>query len=230
VAVLELYTSEGCSSCPPAERFVRALRANGIGNDRFLPLAFHVDYWDYLGWRDRFSDASYSRRQREIARRNRLNTVYTPQLVLDGTTTRNFTGLKEDIARLNRARPHASIMLTARFAPRSGQLTVNGTTTLSTNADASGVIFYLVVYENGLTTSVSAGENSGRSLEHDFVVRQMLEPTGKITGRTMAIERPIQMESDWDRPNLGVAALVQSTDSGDYLQAVDLPLAPLFSP
>ena len=82
--LVELYTSEGCNSCPPADEWLRKLPAAGFGADRVVPLALHVDYWDYIGWKDRFANAGFSARQREIAAINRTRAVYTPQVVLAG--------------------------------------------------------------------------------------------------------------------------------------------------
>ncbi|MGH8632371.1 MAG: DUF1223 domain-containing protein, partial [Burkholderiales bacterium] len=84
VALLELYTSEGCSSCPPADRFMRSLEARGFDSGKVVALAFHVDYWDSLGWRDRFAQPGFSLRQRSAADRAGARFVYTPQFLLDG--------------------------------------------------------------------------------------------------------------------------------------------------
>ena len=90
VSVLELYTSEGCSSCPPADRWVSALSAKGFTPDRVIPLAFHVDYWDQLGWPDRMAKAQFSARQRMQAARHRAKVIYTPQLLLNGADYRSY--------------------------------------------------------------------------------------------------------------------------------------------
>lgn len=84
VAVLELYTSEGCSSCPPADRFLSQLKDSGISDRQLIPMAFHVTYWDYIGWNDRFAKKQFDQRQRELAYKNKSSTVYTPQFLLSG--------------------------------------------------------------------------------------------------------------------------------------------------
>ena len=84
VALLELYTSEGCNSCPPTDEWVSKLPSNGLTSDRIVPLAFHVDYWNYLGWQDVFSQTSFTERQRQTAQINSSGFIYTPQLVLTG--------------------------------------------------------------------------------------------------------------------------------------------------
>jgi len=95
VALIELYTSEGCNSCPPADRWLSSLQARGFNADRMVPLAFHVDYWDYLGWRDRFAQAGFSVRQRAQAGRGGARSVYTPQLLLNGADLRQSFGTRD---------------------------------------------------------------------------------------------------------------------------------------
>src|SRR5690242_9370111 len=91
VALLELYTSEGCDSCPPADRWVSELRRTGLAPDRVVPLAFHVDYWNYLGWTDRFAQSLFTQRQQNFVRYTRANTAYTPEIVLNGAEYRRWT-------------------------------------------------------------------------------------------------------------------------------------------
>ena len=90
VALLELYTSEGCSSCPPADRWLSGLAAKGVNSERVVPLALHVDYWDYIGWRDRFAHPGFSERQRQMAVLGNSTLVYTPQVMLNGRDFRNW--------------------------------------------------------------------------------------------------------------------------------------------
>ena len=89
--LIELYTSEGCSSCPPADQWLSRLKVHPQLWHQLVPIAFHVDYWDYIGWQDRFARPEFSERQRLYARQNNLSTVYTPALVLNGTEWRNFS-------------------------------------------------------------------------------------------------------------------------------------------
>ena len=96
-AMLELYTSEGCSSCPPADAWLSTLKES----DKVVPLAFHVTYWDYIGWKDPFSDLRYDNRQREIERFNDGSTLYTPQLVLDGKDYRSRSDFWQDIEKID---------------------------------------------------------------------------------------------------------------------------------
>jgi len=88
--LLELYTSEGCSSCPPADKWMSSIAGSGFTADKVVPLAFHVDYWDYIGWKDRFGKAEYSNRQRQAAKHDFAAFVYTPQVMLNGTDFRDW--------------------------------------------------------------------------------------------------------------------------------------------
>ena len=115
VTVLELYTSEGCSSCPPADRWLSGLPQRGVGPNAAVLLAFHVDYWNRLGWPDRFSQARFSQRQNDVAERNRSRQVYTPQLLLDGRNLRAGT-LPDDLT----AGSDRSTRNTARAVIRAG--------------------------------------------------------------------------------------------------------------
>jgi hypothetical protein len=109
LAVVELYTSEGCDSCPPADRWLSGLKGAGTYADRVLPLALHVDYWDYIGWRDPFAQAQFSARQREMAAINRVRTVYTPQVLVGGRDFRPGDGFDAALEKINRTPPRADL-------------------------------------------------------------------------------------------------------------------------
>lgn len=156
VHLIELYTSEGCSSCPPAEDWLSRLKKDPALWRRFVPVAFHVDYWDYLGWPDPFAAPEWSARQRAHAARWRVRGVYTPGFVLDGREWRT------------------------RVLPRGAPETI-GSLWLEADGDKVRVTFspaaapgphdvYLARLGSGLVTKVAAGENHGRTLVHDFVV------------------------------------------------------------
>jgi len=164
VALVELYTSEGCSSCPPADRWLTRLgREPGLWQD-FVPVAFHVDYWDYLGWKDRFASADYSARQGRYARNGRLTTVYTPAVVCNGRELRNW----QDVAGRRLPAGRQGGLLRADLA---GDRLLIHFRPVSTSADP---LFVQVALLGGsLTTRVGAGENVGRTLRHEFVVLAM---------------------------------------------------------
>lgn len=219
VALLELYTSEGCDSCPPADRWTSALPTRGFSTDRVLTLAYHVDYWNYIGWTDPFSQARFTERQRFVNARNRNRTIYTPQLMLDGKDYRqglSISDFQQRITAANRDKPGADITLSMNAT--QGSIETSAKVTLH-RQDAAAAVF-LALYENKLSNQVSAGENRGKRLEHDFVVREL---AGPFATNTPAIKHQFRVAPGWKTRDLTVSAFVQTSASGEVLQAVALP-------
>jgi hypothetical protein len=158
-AVVELFTSEGCSSCPPAESYLGELAQRRD----VLALAFHVDYWDDLGWHDRFGLPEAVQRQRAYARVLRLSAVYTPQAVIDGQE--NFIGSdRRSIARaLERQRSGVAVALSAR----DGEVLVD----LREEANVAPSDVILIAYQRSAISKIGQGENAGRTLEEYNIVR-----------------------------------------------------------
>ena len=157
--MIELYTSEGCSSCPPAEAYLNRYVSHPELWNRYIPLAFHVDYWDHLGWEDRFASADNSRRQRSYARLFQTRTVYTPAFVVNGRATRpgripELAAERETVGNLQVVA--ANGMLTARF-----DALING---------PAATQLHVAILGMGLATDIEAGENRGRHSRHEFVV------------------------------------------------------------
>ena len=224
VALLELYTSEGCNSCPPADEWVSKLPSKGLTNDRIVPLAFHVDYWNYLGWRDVFSQTNFAERQRQTAQINRSGFVYTPQLVLNGIDYRRgilWDGTSERIKEINQQKPLADISLTLSI-PSAGQLHVFGEIKVPGALVHQNVQAYLALYENNLSNAVKAGENSGHTLHHDFVVRELVGPISLDQQGNAWFQQTFNLKSGWKLQDSGVVAFVQNNRSGDVLQALAL--------
>jgi hypothetical protein len=221
VALLELYTSEGCSSCPPADRWLSNLATSGFGSDKLVPLALHVDYWNDLGWTDRFSIPGFSQRQREAAERRRSGVIYTPQVILDGADLAgwgNATRFSSNVATVNKSRAAADIRLMTSVTGATLHLEGEVRVEEAMRRDAIGA--WVAVFENRLVTRVAAGENGGRTLEHDYVVRALLGPIA-ITRDGMAIlNLQLPINATWNRAKLGVAAFVQDSATGSVLQAV----------
>ena len=222
VPLLELYTSEGCDSCPPADRWVVGLTARGLAPDRIVTLAFHVDYWNYLGWTDPYARSEFSERQRAAARRTAARMVYTPQLLLNGKDYRRAI-LRDDfadrVAAINREQPAASISL--KTGSRTDRmLTVSGEAVVQQPARRPGTLTYLALYENRIATQVLAGENRGRRLEHAAVVRELAGPFALDARGAARFEHEFRLERAWKRGDLSVAAFVQSDTSGEILQAL----------
>ncbi len=157
-SLIELYSSEGCSSCPPADQFLSQFKSTDGLWEKYIPMAFHVDYWDYIGWKDEFASAAFSDRQRRHKQQGNISSVYTPGFVINGEEWAGFF------------KPWRSL---PTFSNKPGQLKVSinrhqvliefpaGKTTLNYN---------LAIVGMGLVTQVQAGENSGHQLAHDFVV------------------------------------------------------------
>ena len=176
VHLLELFTSEGCSSCPPAEAWLRGLRAErGLWRE-FVPVAFHVNYWDHLGWPDRLASPRFTQRQREYAALWRSRSVYTPGFVLDG---REWRGRE-----LPRASQEKAGVLRVRLA--------GDRASVSFPADGKKFDAHLAWLAGEVESEVKAGENRGRKLRHDFVALTLeAQPLDPKTGTaTFAIARP----------------------------------------
>ena len=159
-ALIELYTSEGCSSCPPAEAWLSKLKSDpGLWKD-FVPLAFHVDYWDRLGWRDRFSSQAWTERQNKYASLLRSESIYTPEFIRNGQEWRNWFRNKQ----ISNSETKSAGSLSAT--------TTDGKTFSITyrSRDNSKLEVHLALLGCGITSKIGAGENSGRQLQHDFVV------------------------------------------------------------
>lgn len=216
-ALLELYTSEGCNSCPPADRWISALKADDIATGRVVPLALHVDYWDSLGWKDRFAKSQFTARQRELSRLGGHTFVYTPQVLLDGRDYRawdNSRRFDSDVKKINSQPPAADIdvALAKGSAP-----SVSVSATVADPARRPNAQLYVAFIESGLTSKVLAGENRGETLKHDYVVRELWGPVGvDATGRAVLKRSP---SATLENGALAVVAFVQDRLSGAVLQA-----------
>lgn len=227
VALVELYTSEGCSSCPPADRWLSSLRGAGFRRDQVVPLALHVDYWNHLGWTDPFSDARFSARQRRAAGWNRLGFVYTPQLMLQGrdfAAWSNGARFAEALAGINQRPAGADLAL--RLASDPGRLTLTLHATVVNPTAHPDAQLFVALYQNQLSTRVSAGENAGRTLHHDHVVRAWHGPIKTGSDGRVALNQAFQLDAGWQPAQLGVAAFVQDPHSSEVLQALALPACP----
>ena len=207
--LVELYTSEGCSSCPPAERWLSTLR----GNAGYAPLEFHVDYWDTRDWHDPYADARYVVRQRESASRSRRGIVYTPQVFVDGR-------LWKDWPKAPPPEPPARAAPALSFSVTRGEgLAV----AVETGADATHVVA-VALTEDGLSNQIDGGENRGARLAHDHVVRAFDKARP-----ARAFEARLRVPEGTNLANASIVAFVQERRSGDVVQVVKLPLASCFA-
>lgn len=182
--VIELYTSEGCDSCPPADRWLSSVVARKASDAPVIALAFHVDYWDYIGWKDAFAQPAFAERQRALATRGGASGVYTPQVFNNGRDDRSWTSRSVNFAiggtatvRFNVASNWSddSVNLTGKFADVASL--------------PAGVRLRFALTENGLVTAVKAGENKGVTLKHDAVVRAHGAAAVDATGAFVANAR-----------------------------------------
>jgi hypothetical protein len=220
VPVLEVYTSEGCSSCPPADRWLSALPRRGVSPDTAVLLAFHVDYWNGLGWPDRFSKAAFSARQREVAAYASNGAVFTPQVVLDGRglgVAYSLDSLTHRLAQINREPAPASI--SADVTAVGKELRVNGEVQVADPSARRDARVWIAVFEQGLSSKVKAGENAGQTLQHDFVVRELAGPLAVGADGRARIDQVIGIRPDWSAAQTGLAIFVQRRADGITLQA-----------
>ena len=194
------------------------LATQRAGAEALVPLALHVDYWDYIGWQDRFAQARFSARQKEMARLNQSNVIYTPQVMLNG---KDFRAWQSDaftraVGAINRQPAQASITLTLKPSDTHALL-------ISANASArKGMALYIAVYENGLQSQIKAGENKGRRLHHDSVVRKWYGPLAMDGAGPIIWQQIVHPAPDWVTSGIGIAAFIQDPETGEILQAMRL--------
>lgn len=219
VPLLELYTSEGCSSCPPADKWLSNLTTD---YSKFTPLAFHVDYWDYIGWKDKFSKASYSDRQRKIAAFSGAGFVYTPQFVMNG---RDFKG--SDLSRFNdyvaanqKFASKANLRLDA-LTQDNGEMIVKASANTTTLVDYKNTDIFVAIYQNKLSNKINAGENNGRELAHDYVVREFFGAY-QMNNLNQFSQR-FKLDAVWQTRDAGAVIFMQDATNGKILQSLALP-------
>ncbi|MEX2240659.1 MAG: DUF1223 domain-containing protein [Burkholderiales bacterium] len=222
-ALVELYTSEGCNSCPPADRWLQSLGARGYAPGRVVPLSLHVNYWDYIGWKDPFAQQRFTDRQRKLAQVMQARVIYTPQVVLQGRDFRRWHSgaFDEALKAINARAPRAKIELRLEGG-RADALLADVKAELLDPAQAADAALYLASFENKLVSSVAAGENEGRTLQHDYVVFEWVGPVSFADGR-IAERRTLPLVPKAIPAHSGVAAFVQNRRTAEVLQALMLP-------
>jgi hypothetical protein len=180
-------------------------------------LALHVGYWDYIGWKDPYAQSGFGERQSWLVRANGQQTVYTPQFFVDGGELRSWrSGLRDAVRRLNATAAAADIRLRARVAAGDA-LKIDAEATARSGAEPA--VLYVALAENGLSSTVTRGENSGATLAHDHVVRAWIGPIPLVAG-AIRLQREIELPRAWNRAQLELSAFVQDPRSGKVLQAV----------
>lgn len=228
--VVELFTSQGCSSCPPADRLLSSFGGSEPAAGAVVPLAFHVDYWDHLGWRDPFSSPRWSSRQESYASKVFASDgVYTPQVVVNGraeSVGSDRERILREIAEA-RSRPAAGeIVIGPPTADAGGGRVSVEVTARRTAAHGGKLDVMLVLFENGLVTQVGRGENARRTLANDFVVRQLskLASLDKGDGEPRVLRAVVEVDPSWQRSKLGLAAFLQDPGSLEISGAAVRPL------
>ena len=217
VALVELYTSQGCSSCPAADRWLSQLPSR-IDAGRAVPLALHVGYWDYIGWKDPFAKREFNDRQSQLAALNRSNTRYTPGVFVQGRETNwsSEPAFDTQLRAVNQ-RPAAATLTLDNVTTQGGKVDVRAHAELATPNSVKNPRMFVALVQNGISTKVTAGENRGETLANDRVTRAWSGPLPLGT-RTVSLEAPSTGARD-----LALVAFVE--DDTGVLQALQLPLA-----
>jgi hypothetical protein len=214
--VLELFTSEGCSSCPPADALLTKL---GSSNQNLIPLAYHVDYWNHLGWADPFSSHQWSERQSAYAGALNAGGDYTPQMVIEGGWQCVGSDRRSIAGAIAFARSEPAIgrvsLHTNLDAAKPWILRVKVNATILRNLETGPLVVMLAIYESGLVSNIGSGENGGRRLTYDYTVRRLL-PAFNLKAEAGAAgtkELDIALDPSWSVEHLGAVAFIQDAAS-----------------
>jgi hypothetical protein len=208
--LVELFTSEGCSSCPPADQLLAALqREQPVGAADIIPLGLHVDYWDRLGWKDPFSSASFTDRQQQYSRIFGKDSLYTPQMVVDGQDafTGNDRSAAERAVTAAAARPHLPLHLTASSSADSVRLVMD---LPAAPAGSEPIQVVAALTESGLTSSVRRGENRGRTLQHVAVARK-IQTFGSLGTDAFVAQGQWRLDRAWGTSGLSAVVWLQGS-------------------
>lgn len=225
VALVELYSSEGCNSCPPADNWLSQWKNSGA-TQSIVPLALHVDYWNSLGWTDRFSQHRFTERQQTLTDLAGGHTIYTPEIFVSGRELRSWSQRDSFQSRVGQvvAEP-AQANVALELKPQTkGAFNVEAQFTSKVADTTAPLNAYVAVYQNALNSQVRAGENSGATLHHERVVRQWIGPVPLVAGNAQ-IRRDIRIDdADANAPadHFGVVAFVENAATGDVLQVGEL--------
>jgi len=215
--IAELFTSEGCSSCPPAEALLKHLsEEQPIDGVEVIALEEHVDYWNQLGWTDSFSSRQFSERQEQYASTLHKDGVYTPQLIIDGST--EVVGSRsreaEEIIQRAASLPKASLTLQENGERKNGKATFQfKAVSLPSASNPDKLELWVAVTERGLQSDVQAGENSGQRLQHATVVRSLRKVETRDSAAQFQNPITVQLKGGWKQENLAVIAFLVESSS-----------------
>jgi hypothetical protein len=207
VILAELFTSQGCSSCPPADRLLSSIRDLAPDGAEVIPLAFHVDYWDDLGWKDPFSAAEWTERQRRYALRVSGGRVYTPMLVVQGRAHMVGSSQGEIEAALQRAARDPATGAAIAGQANGGKLTIDA------SAGGSRATAFVALVESGIDTTVERGENQGRVLRNDFIVRRLSRAFDLAANERKSETVDLALDASWRRERVMVILFLQDPES-----------------
>lgn len=216
--VIELFTSEGCSSCPPAERWLNSLKTNPELFKSLIPMAFHVDYWDYIGWKDRFAKPAYSLRQRQYINEGSVSQAYTPQLVANSNEWRGFISGQRQWVRND----ENVGVLKATIDDNAKSIFVNfssdqANTKAAKLKKASYYRINVAILGMDLSSEVTGGENHGIRLHHDFVVLNQKQQ--KVSATTASWQIPMPIIPDVGQKQSAIVIWLSAPDSQRIIQA-----------
>lgn len=223
-AVIELFTAEGCGLCPAAERWVHQLPEQGITDEHLIVLGFHVDYLDdKKQWVDKFAKPLFSERQRQLARLNLYQTVFTPEFFISGEVVHNWRDHGMDaIEFINDFDAEADIQLHAE--KKHKRLSITATVHVTGDDNRQYAKAYLALIEDNILSEIGGGDNIGATFNHQNLVRRWLGPFDlDAKGRT-EIETEVELAGNWKQQDLTLVAIVQNLNDGYTLQGLALPL------
>ena len=225
VAVMELFVSEGCGLCPAAERWVDQLPEQGITEKELIILGFHVDYLDdKKGWIDRFAKPRYTERQRQMARLNLYQTVFTPEIFISGEVVHNWREHGTDVIEfINSFDSEADISLTVKKTDET--LNIDTEVTVLGEENQANSQLYLALTEDNIISEIHGGDNIGAVFNHQNLVRRWLGPFElNSDGDPTQIQNSLPLDPSWKLHDLTLVAIVQNLDNAYVLQGLSLPL------
>jgi hypothetical protein len=218
--LVELFTSEGCSSCPPADRFVQLLDTQPIPGIEIIVLSEHVDYWNHQGWNDPYSSPEFTERQRTYGRQFDLPDVYTPQLVVDGCRQMSGSNAKEAEVALREAKTqHKTDLRITHVAVDRDRLRIHVESATFQQPDLRSADVYIVTALDHAESQVMRGENANRHLTHTAVLRKIQRIRKLSTGERFSQDVELKIDGKTDRRNLRVIAFLQDPKSRKVLGA-----------
>lgn len=225
VAVMELFVSEGCGLCPAAERWVDQLPEQGITENELIVLGFHVDYLDdKKGWIDRFAKPRYTERQRQMARLNLYQTVFTPEIFISGEVVHNWREHGTDVIEfINSFDSEADISLTVKKTDET--LNIDTEVTVLGEENQANSQLYLALTEDNIISEIHGGDNIGAVFNHQNLVRRWLGPFElNSDGDPTLVQSSLPLDPSWKLHDLTLVAIVQNLDNAYVLQGLSLPL------